>query len=249
MASTVDKAAPHDDAAIRLHRLSQHIRTVGMCALVVERTWLALAVGFHQEASEVGYQCINLLCLRLPPSLNLGVQGVGGLDRPAAVESFSGDSHWGGEVNRQIDLDAVRTENIGNLLYLIKIYSAEHLWRGVHIVQHRTIDANGGVSAGIFLDQTGIYGLRLVTVKVPENTESGIAAFYAAIKVVPMVQNPIFEEWFLDNSCLLTPVSCLLSPQQRICPIEQSTLATSTDAYPTIFLTDSVCLLGNVGID
>ena len=56
----VDEGAPHDDAAVRRDRVGEHVGAVGVGALVVLRAGLALAVGLHQEAAEVGDRLVDL---------------------------------------------------------------------------------------------------------------------------------------------------------------------------------------------
>ena len=83
---TIDKAAPHDNAAMRLQGVSQHVGTLGMGTVVVARSRLALAVGFDEETTEVRNQLINLVGLLLPPSSHLRRQWVCGLGVP--------ECHW-----------------------------------------------------------------------------------------------------------------------------------------------------------
>ena len=93
-----------------------------MCAMVVERTGLALRVGLYKESTKVGNESVNLLGLSLPPSLYLWVQRVGSLQSLALVEALGGDSHRRSEVDREIDLDAIRAHDVGVLLNLVDIH-------------------------------------------------------------------------------------------------------------------------------
>ena len=89
--SAIYKAAPHYDTTIRLNSIGQHIGTISMRALIVERTWLSLAVGLYQKSSKVRYLLIYLLGLSLPPCLNLWVQRVGSLQHLSLVETLGWD--------------------------------------------------------------------------------------------------------------------------------------------------------------
>ena len=60
----VDERAPHHDAAVRRQRVGQHVRAVGVRALVVLRSGLTFGVRFHDEAAEVGNDAIDLVGLR-----------------------------------------------------------------------------------------------------------------------------------------------------------------------------------------
>ena len=94
---SVDKAAPHDDAwglALgrgRLQGVGQHVGTVGMAAVVVARTGLALAVGLDEEAPEVGDELVYLVGFLLPPAGYGRAEGVGSLG--------VAQGHWGSEVD------------------------------------------------------------------------------------------------------------------------------------------------------
>ena len=55
----------------------QHIGAISVRAAVVLRTWLALRVGFDEEAAEVGDDSIDLSHFMLPPSTHSGIEWVG----------------------------------------------------------------------------------------------------------------------------------------------------------------------------
>ena len=135
----IDEATPHHYAAVGLQGIGKHVGTVGVTTVVVARTRLPFRVGLHEEAAEVRYHSIDLFCLRLPPFLNLRVERVGGLQ--------VAENHGRGEVYRQIGLDAIFAQYVGNHLHLIYIFSGKHLRRGVDIVEYRTVDAYRGVGA------------------------------------------------------------------------------------------------------
>ena len=119
----VDERAPHDDAAVRRHRVGQHVGAVGVGAAVVLRPRLALAVGLHQEAAEVRDQPVDLVRLVLPPARDRRVERVGVGE--AAQEAR------GREVRGEVDADAVGPERVGDRRRLLagRPRSATRRWR------------------------------------------------------------------------------------------------------------------------
>ena len=201
MGCAIHERAPHHDTAEGLHGISQCVGTVGMRAVIIEGAGLAFRIGLHQETAEVGNQLIDLLGLRLPPSLHLFVQRISRLHGLTTVESLGGNRHRRGEVYRQVDLDAIGAQDICYLLYLIKIEGRKHLGRRIYIVEHGTVDTDRGVGTCIFPDERHVdgFGLPLVAVpsrlrvfQRPEDAASGIAALYRTVQIVPMVQQTEF---------------------------------------------------------
>ena len=109
--SAIDERAPHDDATVRPQCVGQHVGTVGMRATVVERARLSLAVGFHEEAAEVGNEPVDFVGLALPPPLHTLVERVGCGQLAQCLRRT--------EVHREIDADAVGTQHVGHGLHLI----------------------------------------------------------------------------------------------------------------------------------
>ena len=171
---TVDKAAPHDDAAEGLQRLGQHVGTVGVRPFVVAGAGLSLAVGLDQEAAEVGNELIDLLGLALPPLSHLRVERVGSLG--------VAQCHGACEVDAQEDADAIGPKDVGNRLHLLQIVGGEDLRRGVHVVQHGAVDADGRVGACVLADAL------FVEMEPLEDALARIAALDAPVEVVPVVE-------------------------------------------------------------
>ena len=141
---SIDEATPDDGAAVRLQCVSQHIRTFGVGAVVVARTGLSLAVGLHQEATEVGDERVDVLGLALPPLAHASVLRV--------CRACLAERHGCGEIDGEVDADAVGAQQVGNLPHLVQILWGQHLWRCVHVVQHRAVDADGGIGARILAE-------------------------------------------------------------------------------------------------
>src|SRR5574344_1152573 len=140
----IHEATPHDNTSVWFDGIGKYVCPVGMLAVIVAWSGLTLRVSLHKEASEVGNNLINLLSLVLPPLCHLRIERVGGLQ--------SSKSHRRCKIHRQIGLNAIGTKNVGNGFHLIYIYRGKHLWRGIHVVEHRTIDTYRGICPGIFRD-------------------------------------------------------------------------------------------------
>ena len=101
----IDEGAPHHDPAMRLDRSGQHVRAIGMGAVIILRTRLSLAIGLDQEAAKIGDRRVDLVGLGLPPGGNGRIERIGGL-QPIQF-------HRRVPFDRQIDLDAIGAEHIG----------------------------------------------------------------------------------------------------------------------------------------
>ena len=88
-----------------------------MCTVEVAWAGLSFGIGFHQEATEVGDGAIDLFGFLLPPGDDIFVQRIG-CGKPAQL-------HGGGKVDREIYLDAIRTEYVCQSLYLFQIFSGK----------------------------------------------------------------------------------------------------------------------------
>ena len=74
----VNESTPHHDTMIRFQYIGKHIGSFGMSTPVVTRSGLSFGVCFHQKASEIGYQRINIFGFLLPPGNHLFIQRIGG---------------------------------------------------------------------------------------------------------------------------------------------------------------------------
>jgi hypothetical protein len=106
----VDERAPHRDAAVRCERVGQHVRTVGVRALVVLWPRLTLRVRLDQQPAKVRNDFIDLIDLRLPPLTHGGVERIGCLETT--------DLDWRAETRREKNANAVRTKNAGERPHL-----------------------------------------------------------------------------------------------------------------------------------
>jgi hypothetical protein len=178
----IDEGPPHHDPAVRPHRVGQHVGPVDMGAAVVLRSRLALRIGLHQEAAEIGNGLVDLVGFGLPEGADGRVQRVGGLQ--------AADLDRGREPGRQIDLDAVRPEHVGQGRGLGDIRRGQAVGLGVDVVQHRAVDADRRVGPGV-VDVAGV----LVVGQLPPVPQrgAGIAALHMAIQVVPVVQQAVID--------------------------------------------------------
>ena len=80
---------------------------------------------------------------------------------------------------------------ISYLFHLINIFGREHLWRCVHVVEHRTVDAYRRVGTAIFrepLFQCRTHQTFLMSISSHLKILPCIAALHAAVGIVPMVE-------------------------------------------------------------
>ena len=175
----VDEGAPHHDAAMRRQRLGQHVGAVGVRAAVVLRPGLAFGIGLDQEAAESGNDAVHLVGLGLPPRPHRRVERIGGLE-PADLDRRA-------EARAQVDLDPVRPEHPGQRRRLLQVHRRERLRAGVDVVEHRAVDADRGIGAGV----VGIARAGPVRQLVPvPDRLAGVAALDVAVQVVPVVEYP-----------------------------------------------------------
>src|ERR1051325_7216472 len=102
----VNKRAPHDDAVMRRDRSREHVRAIGMRAMVRSWTRLALAVRLHEKAAEVRNHFVDLVGLPLPP------RNDGRIERIGSRQVVQLDRRR--EARRQVNANAKRTKDIGN---------------------------------------------------------------------------------------------------------------------------------------
>src|ERR1019366_2992470 len=99
----VDESAPHHDPAMRGQCVGEEIRSIGMGAAVVLRSWLAFRVGLYQEAAKIRDELVYLVRFGPPPPDHRGVKGIGG--------GKATDSDRRAKAGGQVDSDAVRPEH------------------------------------------------------------------------------------------------------------------------------------------
>ena len=190
-----------------------------MCAMIVARSGLSFTIGFHQETAEVGDDTVDFLCLSLPPLTHTLVFWISG----ACIAKC----HWCGEIDREIDANAVRAQQIGNLSDLVEVFTRQHLRRSVDIVEHRTIDADRGIGACILMKQC------FIEVEPLEDTLSCIATFDASVKIVPVVEHSQTKPWVLFH--VVHVALCGLTTQYVVSAIEQTDVASGT-YHDTVFI-------------
>ena len=201
-----------------------------MTTLVVARARLSLAVGLDKKTTKVRDELVDLLGLLLPPLSHRLVQ------RVSRLGLFQ--CHGCGEVDRQIHLDMVRAQDVGNLLHLLEIRSCQHLGRRIDIVQHCAIDTYRGIGTSIFLNQFRVESGNLTVLCLPKDALASIATLNTAVEVVPMVQ----QAQVVHGMCLHIGIAT----QQSIGTIQQTSLTTGREctAIKTIAI-----IIGHGGIE
>ena len=109
----IDERAPDDVAAVRGHRIRQHVGAFGVRSAVVLGPRLPLGVRFDEKPAEIGDERVDLVGLRLPPCDNAGIERIRGLEAP--------DPNRRGDIGGEIHAHAVRTPDAAR---------APRLWRG-----------------------------------------------------------------------------------------------------------------------
>ena len=172
----VDEGAPHHDAAIGSEGFTEHVGAVRVGTAVVLRSGLAFGVGLDQEAAEVGDGGVDLGRLVLPPFADLRVQ------RIAALQPAQGDG--GGPFDGEIGLDAVFTQDRGDLRHAGDVLRVQDQRVGVDVVEHCAVEAHGGAEFAVAADA----GFGDVGAGPFPHGFAGVAALHGVVKVVPVVQ-------------------------------------------------------------
>ena len=205
-----------------------------MGASEVLRAWLSLGVGFHEETAEIGNQFVDLVYLIFPPFHDLGVERVGSLQ--------SAHLDRRGEVDGEIDADAVGPQLVGDGLSLLQTGGRECLRFGVHIVEHGAIDAHRGIGTGVHL--------HAFRVGIQEDAMSGKAALDGTVGVVPMVQDAqVVERFLLDVKIFTITVVCTRLPrmfqsQQVVGAVEQAGIGRCRNCNLAIMIFDGIAVAG-----
>ena len=129
--------------------------------------------------------------------------------------------HRCGEIDGEVDADAIGSQDIRYLLHLAQVLLREHLRRRIDIIQHRAVDTDGRIGTGIVTYQL------FVEVEPLEDTLPCIAPLDRPVQVIPVVQQSQFEFRTLcpvdDRHVRGLQAQCLISP------IEQSYVMTCRD--------------------
>ena len=160
-----------------------------MSTPIIHRTWLSLTIGLDQEAAKVRNKPVYLLHFLLPPQWHPLIQRICCIEVAQCLRRS--------EIDREIHLDAIRTQHISNLRRLLQHVRRQGNRLGIHIVEHCTIDAILLVDASILLI-TGFQRLGHRTLAsrnlfpFPNGTASK-STLNSTIRVVPMIQQTQFK--------------------------------------------------------
>jgi hypothetical protein len=130
----VHEGAPHDDAAVRRHRIGQHVRAVSVRPAVVLRTRLTFAVGLDEEAAEIRNEAVDLCRFVAPPACDTSVERIG---RGEASQGLGRR-----EIRGQVNANAVRPERARDGGRFLEIRPGERRRIGVDAVDDRPVDAD-----------------------------------------------------------------------------------------------------------
>ena len=137
----IDECAPHHDPAVRPQGVGEQVGAVGMGPVVILRPRLPLRVRLHDESAEVRHDPVDLVHLAPPPRTHRGVERVG-RGEPAQLDRRA-------EARREIHAEPVRPEHSGEGCHLGEKVGREHAGVGIHIREHRAVDPERRVGAGV----------------------------------------------------------------------------------------------------
>ena len=174
----VDEGAPHHDAAMRRQRFGQHVGAVGMVAPVILRSGLAFGIRLDEETAEIGNVAVDLVDLRLPPGAHRGIERIRGLESA----EFDGRAEPRGEIHAH----AVGTEHVGQRRGLVEICRREAGGIGIHVGEHRAVDADRRTGARV----VGVARIEPARQLVPvPDRLARVAALDMPIEIVPVIQH------------------------------------------------------------
>ena len=229
------EGSPHHNTLVWLECTSQHVRTISVRTSEVLRAGFPLRVSLHQEATEVGYELVDLIHLVLPPLDDIRIKRVGSLQ--------SAHLNGRGEVDGQIDANTIGTQLVGNTLGLLQTLGGECLRLGVHIVEHRTVDTHRRIGTGVHL-----HPLRG---RIQKDALTREATLHRTVGIIPVVQDTQVVEGLLRDIQMvhglikINPVLCdLLQAQQVVGTVEQSCIVRSRDYGLPPQTLDGVAIFG-----
>ena len=228
----VDEGAPHHDAAVGADGLSQHIGAVGVGAAIVLRTGLALGVGLHKEASEVGDSGVDLISLVLPPLAYLRVE------RIAALQAAEGDG--AGPFDGEVCGDAVFTKDVRDLGHAGDVLGVEDQRVGVDVVEGGAVDADGGAELSILADAS----LRNIGRSPLPHRLAGIAALHGVVEVVPVVEDAVIVVRLLVDVHSGAGLAEDLGALQGVYAVAHSVLGAAGYDALAVFVEDMELVLG-----
>ena len=231
------EGAPHDDAAVGLQGLGEHVGSVGMGAAIVQRAGLSFGIGLHQEAAEVGDGRIDLIGLGFPPRPDGGIQGV------AAPQAVQPDG--GGPLDGQVRADAVLPENVRDGRHPGDMGCIQDQWIGIHVVKDGPVQADGGAELPVMPDAL----LRNLRRSPLPHGFPGIPAFYAVVQVVPVVEDADVVEGFLPKVHARTVLPRHLRPLQGVQAVPEPGLGAAIDMADSVGVVDMESLGGKGRVD
>src|SRR5579863_7584831 len=172
----VNESAVENYATMRFQSSSDHVGGVRVSTAVTGRAQAAFRVSLHDDAAEVRDHAIDLVDLGLPP---------GGYERIERIERIEAADHFRtAQVHRDRELDAPRTEGIGNSSNLRDEGVVENLRSCVDVVDRASIDADGSEQSRV---RTGTSQVVANFALGEEDRASAVAALDASVEVVPLI--------------------------------------------------------------
>ena len=134
---------------MRSQGASEHVGSLSESPVVSDRSRLTLRVRFNKIPSKVWNLLIDHICDVIPPTLHLLIERVKRI-KIAGKLSRRGRC----KVHRQPQSHTVRAEGISDPCNAVKVGGVEDGLIGIDVVDHDSVDTDGGQDAGI-LGRTG----------------------------------------------------------------------------------------------
>ena len=207
---------------MRLQRPRDRVGRIGRRATVFRRAEPPFRIRLQHKAAQIGNRAIHLIDGFLPKRHGIGIQRIECL--------YAADFARAGEIQRDVQPDAPRSECIGDPCDLGQKFRRDHARVGVHIVDRATVDADRSHQPGIIAHAAQI--LRDVAV-LPEDRLARVTALDRAVEIVPMIQNANRSRRFLAD--VAADIATSRDPSQHgEHAVQHSAFAPANDAHQSL---------------
>jgi len=172
----VDKAAVEEQAAVGLEGAGDHVRGVGVSALVCGRSYLPFRISLYYEAGKIGDCAVDFIGFALPP---LGDARVQWIERIQSTDALRAP-----KIDGQRKPHAPGAKRGGHTRQLRQEVRREHPRVGVDVVDGAAVDAKRSQQAPVVSDSGQIVANRAAG---KENGMPRITSFNRSLQVVPLV--------------------------------------------------------------
>ncbi len=203
---------------MRRHRIGQHVGPVGVRAVIVLRTRLALRVGLHQKAAEIGNEAVDFIGLGLPPGANCRVERIGRV-QPTDLNGRT-------EASAQIDAQSVRPEDLGERSSLLEVRCGKHDRACIDVGEDSSVDPDRSARPRV------VRIARIHEVGQLEPVPDGaarVAALDGFVEVVPMIQDAMLDMRSRREVHSIQGLVCLQQAQEVKCTVQHPDILVRSD--------------------